>query len=350
MSDAALERAVRVLSRHPVIDGHNDLAWAMRKLCNYDFDRADPTGPLPATHTDLPRLRAGHVGGQFWSVFVPTSFAGGAAVSATLEQIDFVRRFVARAPADLTLCTSAAELSRAIDTGRIGGLLAMEGGHCIDDSLAVLRQLAALGVRSMTLTHNDNTSWADSATDQPRHGGLTDFGVEVVREMNRLGVLVDISHVAPATMHAALDASTAPVVFTHSSCRAVCEHPRNVPDDVLRRIPGNGGIVMVTFVPSFVNQACADWAAAGRDGPRPRAGIADVADHLDHARAMVGPDHLGLGGDYDGVDALPDGLADVSAYPRLFAELVRRGWDDDELAALACRNLLRVLRAAESAA
>ncbi|MGZ4429944.1 MAG: dipeptidase, partial [Nocardioidaceae bacterium] len=367
-SDAALARAHAVLARHPVVDGHNDLPYALRELSGYDLDATDPCRPLNRTHTDLPRLRAGRVGGQFWSVYVPTSFAGAAAVTGTLEQIDAVRRIVARAPQDLVLCRTAGEAERAIDEGRIASFIGMEGGHCIDGSLGVLRQMYELGARYMTLTHNDNTPWADSATDMPACGGLTGLGVEVVREMNRLGMLVDLSHVSPATMHAALDATEAPVVFSHSSCRALVDHPRDVPDDVLRRLPANGGVLMVTFVPAFVSQECADWDAAvaaemvqrgerpsdwearmaataayAQRVPRPRATVSQVADHVEHARSVAGTDHVGLGGDYDGVDQLPLGLEDVAAYPVLLAELVERGWTDDELGALACRNVLRVL-------
>jgi membrane dipeptidase len=371
-SDAALARAHEVLSTHPVVDGHNDLPYALRLLSRYDFDRTDPAGPLEGTMTDLPRLRAGRVGGQFWSVYVPTSFAGADAVTATLEQVDAVKRMVARSPGDLALCRTAAGAERAIADGRIASLLGMEGGHSIDGSLGVLRQLAELGVRYLTLTHNDNVPWADSATDEPAVGGLSDFGRGVVAELNRLGVLVDLSHVAPTTMHDALDATASPVVFSHSSCRALCDHPRNVPDDVLRRLPANGGVVMVTFVPYFVAPASAAWNAQvdeqllargipvgswearmalateyAQHVPRPRVTVAQVADHVEHARDVAGIEHVGLGGDYDGVDVLPEGLEDVSCYPNLFAELVERGWSDEELAALACRNVLRVLRAAE---
>ncbi len=372
-SVAALARAHAVLARHPVVDGHNDLPYALRELSGYDLDATDPCGPLTGTQTDLPRLRAGRVGGQFWSAYVPTLFAGASAVTGTLEQIDAVRRIVARAPADLVLCRTAGEAEAAIGGGRIASLIGVEGGHCIDGSLAVLRQLYELGARYLTLTHNDNTPWADSATDEPSCGGLTDFGVEVVRELNRLGMLVDLSHVAVTTMHAALDATSAPVVFSHSSCRALVDHPRDVPDDVLRRLPANGGVLMVTFVPGFVSQECADWDAAvsvemvargerpsdwaarmaaslayAERVPRPQATLAQVADHVEHARAVAGAGHVGLGGDYDGVDRQPLGLADVTGYPLLLAELVERGWTDDELAALACRNVLRVLRAAEA--
>jgi membrane dipeptidase len=372
---SSLDRARTVLAAHPVLDGHNDLPYRLREMSSYDLDVTDPGGPLEGTHTDLPRLRAGGVGGQFWSVYVPTTFVGGAAVTATLEQVDVVRRIVARHPGSFALCRTAQQVERAMSEGRVASLMGMEGGHSIDGSLAVLRLMSELGVRYMTLTHNENTPWADSATDEPACGGLTDFGRDVVREMNALGMLVDLSHVSLPTMHAALDIADAPVVFSHSSCRALCEHPRDVPDEVLRRLPANGGVLMVTFVPAFISPECAAWnAEVDREMvarglrtvdwearmavsadyeqrvPRPRATVAQVADHVEHARAVAGIEHVGLGGDYDGVDVLPDGLEDVSAYPRLFAELVDRGWSDEELAALACRNVLRVLRAAEDVA
>jgi membrane dipeptidase len=371
--ERALERALEILAEHPVLDGHNDLAYALRTASFYDLDVTDPAGPLELTHTDLPRLRAGRVGGQFWSVYVPTHLPQGQVVTATLEQIDCVRRMAATRP-DFALCTSAEQAEAAMAQGRVACLIGMEGGHSIDCSLGALRQMYALGARYLTLTHNDNVPWADSATDQTGCGGLTEFGVEVVREMNRLGMLVDLSHVSPATMHAALDATRAPVIFSHSCCRALVDHPRNVPDDVLARLRDNGGVLMVTFVPAFVSGEYADWEAQVkaemvRRGlrpsdweaemavcaeyaqivPRPFATLSQVADHLDHARSVVGAEHIGLGGDYDGVDVLPVGLEDVSAYPRLFAELVQRGWTDTELAALACRNVLRVLRQAQQA-
>jgi membrane dipeptidase len=371
-STRSLERALDVLADHPVLDGHNDLPYALRTLSFYDLEATDPCEPLAGTHTDLPRLRAGRVGGQFWSVYVPTSLAGERAVTATLEQIDVVRRLATARPEAFALCATADDAAAALAGGRVASLLGMEGGHSIDCSLGALRQMYELGARYLTLTHNDNVPWADSATDAVGCGGLTEFGVEVVREMNRLGMLVDLSHVSVATMHAALDASRAPVIFSHSSCRALVDHPRNVPDEVLTRLGGNGGVLMVTFVPAFVSQRCADWegevkAEMVRRGlrpsdweaqtavaaeyasarPRPFATLGQVADHLDHARSVIGAAYLGLGGDYDGVDVLPVGLEDVAAYPLLFAELVERGWSDDELAGLACRNVLRALRQAE---
>jgi membrane dipeptidase len=369
------ERIRGLLAEAPVIDGHNDLPWQWRRSAQAAGRAPDDVEPdidrdlsMNGFHTDLPRLRAGGVGAQFWSVFVPCDVAGHAAVTATLEQIDLVHRMVARHPADLALATSADDVEKARGEGRIASLLGAEGGHCIGDSLGALRAFHRLGVRYLTLTHNENTAWADSATDEPVHGGLTDFGRDVVREMNRLGMLVDLSHVAPATMHAALDVSTAPAFFSHSSARARCDHPRNVPDDVLARVAATRGVVMVTFVPGFLNEECRAWMAAAiaaeadlltgddtagaeaaraawlRANPRPPCGIGDVADHIEHVRAVAGVDCVGLGGDFDGVGSLPDGLGDVAAYPALLAELARRGWTDADLAKLTWHNAVRVLR------
>ncbi|MFC6713383.1 dipeptidase [Branchiibius cervicis] len=358
-----------------IIDGHNDLLWEAREQVGYDFGRLDVGGDTTGrTHTDIPRLRAGGVGGQFWSVFVPSDLPGATAVTATLEQIDAAHQLIARYD-DLQLARSAEQVRAALADGRIASLLGAEGGQSIDSSLAALRMLYVLGVRYMTLTHNDNTPWAGSATDVEVPGGLTSFGVEVVREMNRIGMLVDLSHVAANTMHAALDATRAPVIFSHSSARALCDHPRNVPDDVLERIPDNGGVVMATFVPVFVSpdvmaydqQMKEATAASGidaadtdalqafrdqwqHDRPAPRATIADVVAHLQHLREVAGVDHVGLGGDYDGVDRLPDGLEDVSGYARLLAALREKGWSEADLAKLANGNILRVLTEAEQVA
>jgi membrane dipeptidase len=368
----ALERARAVLSRHPVIDGHNDLPWAIREnaaaprdVAAYDL-RSRTTGA-----TDLERLRLGHVGGQFWSVYVPAELDGGFA-RTQLEQIDIARRVIERYPENLAFATSAEEVERALREGRVASLLGMEGGHALENSLGALRAFHALGVRYMTLTHSKTLDWADSATDVPRHRGLTRFGEEVVREMNRLGMLVDLSHVSEETMEDALRVSEAPVIFSHSSARALCPHPRNVPDTILERLKANGGIVMVTFVSAFVSPEFARaseplWQEYERrtkgvsDAERARIGreiaarmpkievtIGQVADHLDHVRRVAGADHVGLGGDYDGNDSWPEGLEDVSGYPRLFAELVRRGWSDEELGKLASGNVLRVLREAEA--
>ncbi|MFF7213111.1 dipeptidase [Streptomyces sp. NPDC008238] len=372
-----LARAQELLTAHPVVDGHNDLPWRLREQVRYDLDRRDISGDQSAhLHTDIPRLRAGGVGAQFWSVYVRSDLAGGDAVVAVLEQIDCVLRLVDRHPDALRLAVTADDMEAARAEGRIASLMGAEGGHSIANSLGVLRMLYTLGVRYMTLTHNDTIDWADSATDEARHGGLTAFGEEVIREMNRLGMLVDLSHVSPGTMRAALRVSEAPVIFSHSSSRAVCDHVRNVPDDVLEQLPRNGGVAMATFVPQFILPAAAGWIVGANENmaahglhpldqspealavqeayaaehPRPLADIGTVADHLDHMREVAGVDHLGLGGDYDGVAHLPEGLGDVSGYPRLFAELLRRGWSEDDLGKLAWRNAVRVLRDAGSVA
>ncbi|SDM83725.1 membrane dipeptidase [Streptomyces sp. cf386] len=377
MTSASLEAARELLREFPVVDGHNDLPWALREQVRYDLDARDIAAHQGAhLHTDIPRLREGGVGAQYWSVYVRSDYAGDKAVSATLEQIDCVRQLLARYPNDLRPALTAADMEAARAEGRIASLMGAEGGHSIANSLATLRALYALGVRYMTLTHNDNIAWADSATDEPGVGGLSAFGREVVREMNRAGMLVDLSHVAPTTMRDALDASVAPVIFSHSSSRAVCDHPRNIPDDVLERLPGNGGVAMVTFVPKFVLQAAVDWTVAADENmrahgfhhldttaeamkvhrafeetnPRPVATVSTVADHLDHMREVVGVDHLGIGGDYDGTAFTPDGLNDVSGYPNLLAELLDRGWSKPDLAKLTWQNSVRVLGAAEDVA
>jgi membrane dipeptidase len=343
---------------YPVLDGHNDLPWQLR-IRGADSDLGVDQSAI-GLHTDLPRLRRGGVAGQFWSVYVPSSMAEPDAVIATLEQIDLVHRLVARYPDDLALVTTADEAEQARAGGKVASLLGAEGGHSIGSSLGVLRMLYRLGVRYLTLTHAHNTAWADSATDIPAVGGLSAFGHEVVREMNRLGMLVDLSHVAPSTMHAALDTSTAPAFFSHSSARAICDHPRNVPDDVLRRVRDSDGVVLVTFVPGFLNEECRVWSTALyaleapdeidawlRANPRPPCGIADVAEHVEHVREVAGIDAVGLGGDYDGTVTLPDGLADVGGYPALMAALAERGWSDSELRKLGWDNAIRVLRATE---
>ncbi|CAL9434418.1 dipeptidase [Streptomyces radiopugnans] len=372
-----LARARELLEAHPVADGHNDLPWALREQVAYDLDRRDIAGDQSAhLHTDIPRLRAGGVGAQFWSVYVRTDLTGDAAVSACLEQIDVVRRLADRHPADLRLAFTADDMEAARAEGRIASLMGAEGGHSINNSLATLRALYRLGVRYMTLTHNDTIDWADSATDTPRHDGLTRFGEEVVREMNRLGMLVDLSHVAPATMRDALRVTTAPVVFSHSSARAVCDHPRNIPDDVLERLPVNGGVAMATFVPKFVLPAAVAWTEAADENmrahglhpldgserglavqrayeeanPRPVATAATVADHLDHMREVAGIDHIGIGGDFDGTAFTPSDLSDVSGYPHLVAELLDRRWSEADLAKLTWKNAVRVLRDAEAVA
>ena len=370
-----MDRARDLLSRSPILDGHNDLPWTLRDMVQSDLDRVDMAAGIPRAHTDLPRLRAGGVGAQFWSVFVPSSLQGDGAVSATLEQIDLTRRLAGRYPGAMELALTADDAERAMAAGRIASLLGAEGGHSIACSLGVLRALYALGVRYMTLTHNDNVPWADSATDEPAAGGLTEFGREVVAEMQRLGMLVDLSHTAPATMRDALRAARGPVIFSHSSARAICDHERNVPDDVLEALAAGGGVCMVTFVPAFVSEECRRWerelademrergldpkdhsvrkrAAAERAArhPRPNATVGQVADHVEHVRAVAGVQHVGLGGDFDGTDQVPEGLPDVAGYPLLFAELLGRGWTESDCALLASGNILRVLREAEKTA
>lgn len=369
-----IERAHAQLREHPVLDGHNDLAWALREQVGYDLDQRDIAADQSAhLHTDLARLRSGGVGAQFWSVYVPHVLSGDDAVSATLEQIDCVRRLAARYP-DLELVETVEQLEAARSRGRIASLLGAEGGHSINSSLATLRALRLLGVRYLTLTHNDNLPWADSATDEPAAGGLTRFGVEVVREMNRIGMIVDLSHVSADTMRDALRATRAPVLFSHSSARGVCAHPRNVPDDVLSQLPGNGGVAMATFVSTFILPASLEWSEQFADklrsrglapgsaeaeqlrrehaaaNPRPVATVATAADHLDHMREVAGIDHIGLGGDFDGTEHVTAGLEDVSTYPRLVAELLERGWSNTDLAKLTWTNPLRVLRAADEVA
>jgi membrane dipeptidase len=333
------------LRAYPVIDGHNDLAWAAREdaVDRYGVEGLDAAAPHGRFQTDIPRLRAGGVGAQFWSVYVPSDLPAPDAVVATLEQIDFVRRLIARYPGDLAYAWSAEDVRAAWASGRIASLLGAEGGQSIGGSLAVLRQLARLGVRYMTLTHNDNNDWADSATDTPVHGGLTAFGRDVVREMNDVGMIIDLSHVADTTMHAALDESRRPVIFSHSSCRSLCEHPRNVPDDVLQRLPANGGVIMIAFVPPFLTDDFAQWQAGGREGPMPPVSIDDLVRHIEHARDVAGIDHIGLGGDYDGFDVFPSGLGDVSGYPTLLTRLAERGWSAHEIGKLTGGNLLRML-------
>jgi len=368
------DRVAALLRSQPVIDGHNDLLWEARQRLGYDFDRLDVAGDCP-THTDLPRLRRGGVGGQFWSVFVPASLTGDDAVSATLEQVDAGHQLVARYAGELAFARSPEEVERAWEAGRIASMLGAEGGHSINSSLATLRMLHVLGVRYMTLTHNSNVPWADSATDEPAVGGLTRFGVEVVREMNRIGMLVDLSHVSPDTMRDALAATEVPVIFSHSSARAVCDSPRNVPDDVLETLRANQGVCMVTFVPMFVNPDAAAWraeltAAAAAQGitpadaeeystftddwrgrnPTPKATLEDVVRHVEHVREVAGVDHVGLGGDYDGTSTLPEGLEDVSGYPRLLTALADRGWSDADLGKLTSGNVLRVWSDAETGA
>jgi len=379
-------RVDRVLTATPVIDGHNDLPWEIRSgfgnVGNIDLD-ADTSSLRSGTGdgemhlmTDIPRARKGHLGAQFWSVWIPTTATGPEAVRMTLEQIDTVRTMCDKYPKTFETAYSADGIQRVEKAGRIACLIGIEGGHQIDNSLAVLRDYYALGARYMTLTHGKNTDWADSATDDPVHHGLTAFGRAVVREMNRLGMLVDLSHVSPETMTVALQVTQAPVIFSHSSARALVDHPRDVPDDVLRMVRKNHGIVMVNFYPGFVSRNVARWqveragAAAEfntpyvgepdrskaamdqweKQHPQPRATIAEVADHVEHIRKIAGVESVGIGSDFDGIEATPVGLDGVDKYPALFEELARRGWTDDELADLAGRNLLRVMRQAEAVA
>jgi membrane dipeptidase len=374
--DAEHERIVDLLRRAPLIDGHNDLVWALREAREADPPRdLDPSGPCPTLHTDLPRLAAGGVGGQFWSVYVPSDLPEPEAATKTLEQIDAVHDLVGRHPDRFELARTAADVDRVAASGRIASMVGVEGGHCIAGSLAVLRTLARLGAAYMTLTHNDDTPWADSATGDRPHGGLTAFGEQVVLEMNRLGMLVDLSHVSDDVMRQAIDLSEAPVVFSHSSARALADVTRNVPDDVLEAVGRTRGVVMVTFVPSFLTAEGAamnrlGWEEAARlreehpDDPgavtramddwfaehEVTATVADVADHIDHVRAVAGVDAIGVGGDFDGTPTMPAGLADVAGYPALFTELARRGYADEELAQIAGRNVLRVMRSAEAVA
>ena len=385
--DKALSARVdRVLTETPVIDGHNDLPWGIRtdfgNVGNIDLS-ADTSNLRGKTGdgdvhlmTDIPRARKGHLGAQFWSVWIPATTTGPEAVQMTLEQIDIVRTMVAKYPKDFEMASTAADIQRIEKSGRIASLIGVEGGHQINNSLPVLRDYYALGVRYMTLTHSKNTDWADSATDTPAHQGLTPFGRAVVHEMNRLGMLVDLSHVSPETMKAALETTRTPVIFSHSSARALDDHPRDVPDDVLRMVKQNHGVVMVNFYPPFISQAVATWDAdrAGasakfdalyvgqpdrakaamdqwkKEHPQPKATIAQVADHIDHIRKIAGVESVGIGSDFDGIEITPEGLEGVDTYPALFAELARRGWTDGELAALAGRNLLRVMREAEQVA
>lgn len=368
-------RARALHARYPLIDGHNDLPWELRQRVGGDLQRLDPRGRLPDLHTDIPRLRAGGVGAVFWAAYVPASYAGAGAVRVALEQIDLIHRLIEHAP-ELEFAWSADDIERIHRQGKIASLIGVEGGHAIENSLGVLRAFRRLGVRYLTLTHANTIDWADAATDSARHDGLTAFGEAVVREMNRLGILVDLSHVSPATMLDALRVSEAPVIFSHSSARALADHPRNVPDEVLRELRRNGGVVMVNFYSGFVDpeaarrmarmfevqrefarrypndpaRAQAEYEAWRRANPIPRGTVATVADHIDHIVRVAGIDHVGLGSDFDGVSVLPEGLEDVSRYPALTAELLRRGYREADIAKILGGNLLRVLRQADAVA
>jgi membrane dipeptidase len=383
-SDAALrERVMQVLRDVPLIDGHNDTPWQYRGRVNNHVDQIDfhdTTNLDPPMRTDLSRLREGGVGGQFWSVFIPAGPRGAEAgnVRIVLEQIDLVKRLCAKYPDRLEVAFTADDVARIHGEGKVASMMGMEGGHSIESSLAALRALYEAGARYMTLAHGRNTPWADSATDDPVNDGLTEFGREVVREMNRLGMLVDLSHVSPATMHDALDVAGAPVIFSHSSARAICDHVRNVPDSVLERLPENGGVVMVCFLVYYVSEEARLWDEAQRaeearvraahpdpdeaelvrqemeqwraENPMTNATLSQVADHIDHIRAVAGIDHIGIGSDFDGMPPGPDGLEDVSRYPDLFVELLRRGYTNDDIAKIAGLNVLRVMRQCEAKA
>ncbi|MES2492359.1 MAG: dipeptidase [Pseudomonadota bacterium] len=375
--------AAAALKAAPVWDGHNDAPAQLRErtgnvLAGFDFsdtrNTADPAKDRVAMHTDIARLRAGRVGAQFWSVYVPARLSDPQAVQAVIEQIDVTRRLIEKYPNDLQFAETADDVVKAFRSGRVASLIGMEGGYAIAGSPGVLRQFRALGVRYMTLVHSKSTDWADSATDSPRNGGLSAFGKDIVREMQRIGMLVDLSHCSEATMLAALDAARAPVIFSHSGARAIDDHPRNVPDGVLARIKSNGGVVMAITLPDFVSQQVRDWALARaaekarldlrwietpdrasadlatweQANPAPRATIAQVANHIDHVVRLAGVDHVGIGADFDGMDATTQGLDDVSAYPALFAELARRGYSQAALEKIASGNMLRALRAADA--
>ena len=374
------QRIEQVLRETPLIDGHNDIPWQIRRRVNNDLSQLDLNADLASienpTHTDIPRLRRGLVGGQFWSVYVPIREYGGTAehVQQVIEQIDVVYQMADRYSETFEMAYTAADVEDIHRRGKIASLIGIEGGHAINDSLAVLRQMYQLGARYMTLTHSKSVRWADSATDEPRHGGLTMFGEEVISEMNRLGMLVDISHVSRESMQDAMIISKAPVIFSHSSAYAVVPHVRNVPDDMLELIDKNNGVVMVTFFPSYVSEATRLFGekvaakreqlrvklpeeeaegklAAWRDlNPAPRPKLEQVADHIDHVRKIAGIDHIGIGGDYDGMPPGPIGLEDVATYPALLEELLRRGYSDDDIAKIAGRNILRVMRDVEKVA
>ncbi|WP_309672836.1 dipeptidase [Gemmatimonas sp.] len=379
MQDASLEARIayvrKLLRNTPLVDGHNDLPWAMREAAKDPLDVvAYDLRRKTAGMTDIARLRKGMVGGQFWSVYIPGEVRDSGYARIQLEQIDIAKRTIARYPDVFVPAFTAADVRKAYAQGKIGSLLGMEGGHAIENSLGALRSYYELGARYMTLTHNVTLDWADAANDVPRNNGLTAFGKEVVREMNRLGMMVDLAHTSPAVMSQALSVSEAPVIWSHAAARGVTDVPRNVPDSILARLPKNGGVVMMTFVPGFVSQSVANYGAqvtAIRDSlikrfpndndsqfkafapwrqahPTPIATISDVADHLDHIKKIAGAAHVGIGGDFDGITETVQGLEDVSTYPTLFAELLKRGWTDAELKGLAGENVLRALKGAES--
>jgi membrane dipeptidase len=374
--NSEIQRARALHDKIPLIDGHNDLPWQYRKVAGNALSKIDIAQHQPGLHTDIPRLREGGVGGQFWSVYIPQTLPKGEHVRATMEQIDVVYNMLRQWPDTFQLSLTADDVEAAFDSGKIGSLIGIEGGHSIDNSLGALRMFHRLGARYMTLTHFKNVDWADSCTDKPKVDGLSQFGREVVREMNRLGMLVDLSHVHADTMRAALDTSDAPVVFSHSSARAITGHPRNVPDDVLERVKENDGVVMVSFVPGFVSQQTYEHGLArdaekarleaqsdssdesveaglkawDADNPEPRATVSDIADHIDRIREKAGINHIGIGSDYDGITSVPEGLEDVSKYPVLTAELLRREYSEEDILKILGGNILRLMRAVENAA
>ncbi len=376
ISSATAARIDRILKATPLIDGHNDVPWEVRENHKSSVEglAADSDKRTPPMMTDMARLRKGRVGGQFWSVYLPSGFTGERAIQATLEQIDIVNRLVRAYPNDLVRATTAADVVRIHKSGKIASLIGAEGGHQIGNSMAALRAYRDAGVLYMTLTWNHNNDWADSGTDDPKHGGLTAFGKAVVTEMNRIGMILDLSHVSEETMNAALDTTRAPVMFSHSNVRALSDHPRNLLDTVLQRLPANGGVVMINAYPGHndpqvIGQmaqraaeetrllrvypgqperrkaALAGWDSAN---PRPASPITVMADHIDHVAKVAGHDHVGIGADLDGVPFTTVGMEDVAGYPTLFAELIRRGWSDANLAKLAGGNILRVMRGAEA--
>ena len=383
---AALARAIQLLERTPVIDGHNDLPWELHDKFGEEAPSIDVTGapgtPITKQETDIKRMRAGHMGGQFWSVWIPSTVTGADAIKLTLEQIDVARSFTRNNPDVFAEAQTAADVERIQKSGKIAALIGIEGGHQIGDSIPALRQFYTLGVRYMTLTHSNNNAMADSATDNPKHKGLSLFGRQVIEEMNRIGMLVDLSHVSPDTMRQAIALSKAPVIFSHSGARFIAEHPRNVPDDVLQSLKARDGVVMVNFYSAYVSNVYGHWKADrgaeiarfnappfgglyigqperaaealavwDKAHPKPIVTASDVAEHIDHIVKVAGIDHVGIGSDFDGVGGeTPSGLKSVADYPNLFAELIRRGWSDAMLAKLAGGNILRVMRGAEKVA
>ncbi len=370
------EEAKKLHASTVLVDGHNDLPWAFRELGTPPFSKVDINKAQPQLHTDIPRLRAGGVKAQFWSVYVPVSTRlRGESLQATLEQIEFVHEMVKQYPDTFELCLTTDDIDRAIKNGKIASMIGMEGGHSIENSISVLRRLYKLGARYMTLTHSANLDWADASTDEPKHGGLTKFGEEIVLEMNRLGMLVDISHVSDDTMRDAMRVSKAPIIYSHSSARAIGDHPRNVPDDVLPLVKKNGGVIMVNFYSGFIapdavtlrrarEKKKGELEAAGKpekevdeviakwdlEHPMPRGSIHDVIDHIDHLVKNCGIDHVGIGSDFDGIGTVPKQLEDVSTYPLITQEMLNRGYSEEDIHKVMGQNVMRVFRAAEQVA